>query len=54
MKIDDLEQFIDKAGRATYAGRGKKERNPERKGFAEMVFSEGDFNYRDSWTGYIR
>lgn len=54
MKLQDLLNFIDKARRATYAGGGEREKNPERKGFTEMVYQDGDFYYRDSWTGYIR
>lgn len=54
MNTNDLMQFIDKAGRATYAGGGEREKTPERKGFTEMVYQDGDFYYRDSWTGYIR
>lgn len=54
MNINELMDFIDKAGRATYAGGGTREKTPERKAFTEMVYQDGDFYYRDSWTGYIR
>lgn len=54
MNTDELISFIDKAGGATYAGGGEREKTPERIGFTEMVYQEGDFYYRDSWTGYIR
>lgn len=49
-----LFKFIDRAGKATYAGGGKEEANPERSGFIELTYSEGDFSYRDSYTGYYR
>lgn len=49
-----LFNFIDRAGKATYAGGGKREENPEREGFIELVYSEGVFDYRDSYTGYYR
>lgn len=54
MKLDLLVAFINKAAKATYAGGGKPEKYPERTGFTEMVYRDGDFYYRDSWTGYIR
>ena len=54
MNTKDLMHFVDIAGRATYAGGGKKEIYPERKDFTEMIYQEGDFYYRDSWTGYVR
>lgn len=54
MNITALTKFIATATGATYVGGGKKEKIPERQGFSEMVYTEGDFHYRDSWTGYIR
>ena len=51
---DELFEFIDRAGKATYAGGGKEVKEPERAGFIELEYSEGDFSYRDSYTGYIR
>lgn len=50
----ELFEFIDKAGKATYAGGGKHEKNPERSGFSELVYREGDWEYRDSYAGYSR
>lgn len=49
-----LLQFLERAGKATYAGGGKYEENPERPGFHELVYQEEKFSYRDSYTGYIR
>lgn len=48
-----LFDFIDKAGKATWVG-GGKEVNPERKDFHELEFKEGNFYYRDSYTGHYR
>lgn len=49
-----LFDFINRAGKATYVVGGKREEKPERDGFIEWVYSEGDFEYRDSFTGYYR
>ena len=54
MDLNKLQKFIQKAGEATYAGGGKEEENPERPRFKELVFIEGDWNYRDSYTGFFR
>ena len=48
---DDLFVFIDRAGKATFAGDGKPAETLERKGFTELEFSDGYFYYRDSYTG---
>ncbi len=50
---DELYEFIDRAGKATWAGNGEKIK-PERQGFDELEYSEGDFYYRDSYTGYTK
>jgi hypothetical protein len=49
----ELYEFIDRAGKATWAGDGEKI-TPEREGFDELEYSEGDFYYRDSFTGYTK
>lgn len=49
-----LQEFIERAGKATYAGDGKLEKVPQRPGFTELVYKEEEFSYRDSYTGYIR
>lgn len=51
---EELHGFIKKAASATYAGGGKPEETPERPGFTELVYSEGDFSYRDSYVGFYR
>lgn len=50
----ELFSFIDRAGKSTYAGGGERLENPERKDFIELEYSEGDFYYRDSYTGFYR
>lgn len=54
MNIDELKKFILKASAATYAGGGKEEEVPQRPGFKELVYTEGDWSYRDSYTGFYR
>lgn len=49
-----LTEFIDRAGKATYAGDGKYENKPQRPDFFELVYREGDWEYRDSYTGHSR
>jgi hypothetical protein len=53
MDIDlkKLAKFLVKAKKETYAT-GGKEAEPQRPGFKELEFSEGDFNYRDSYIGF--
>lgn len=51
---DELYQFIFAASSATYAGGGSYESVVERPGFLEMVFKQGDWYYRDSYTGFYR
>lgn len=57
MKINkkELQEFVDRAGKATYAGGGKKEEHSERPEFIELVYDEEPpLYYRDSYTGYFR
>ena len=51
---DELYQFIFRATASTYAGGGSYEQVVERPGFLEMVFQDGDWHYRDSYTGFYR
>lgn len=51
---DQLFAFIKRADHVTYAGNGKAEIIPERPGFIELTYAEGDLFYRDSYTGYYR
>lgn len=50
----ELYNFLKKAGAATYAGGGLYEKEPERSGFYELVYEEGNYHYRDSYTGHFR
>ena len=51
---EQLYNFIDKAGKATYAGQGKEAEKPERPGFTEFEYTDADFSYRDSYAGETR
>ncbi len=51
---DDLYNFIYRASSATYAGGGAYEKVSQRPGFLEMIFRDGDWHYRDSYTGFYR
>lgn len=51
---DELIAFIDRAGKATYAGGGKEEKQPQNTGFIELIYKEENLSYRDSYTGYMR
>jgi hypothetical protein len=50
--LKELAKFLVKAKRQTYAGEGR-EVTPERAGFKELEYSEGYYNYRDSYTGFF-
>lgn len=54
MDLNKLQEFVNKAGAATYAGGGEMEKIPEKPGFKELVYIEGDWNYRDSYIGFKR
>jgi hypothetical protein len=51
--LTKLNSFIGIAAKATYAGGGASV-TPWRKGFKELEYKDGDFYYRDSYTGYFR
>jgi len=50
--LDQLAKFLVKAKIQTYAGEGL-EVLPQRPGFKELEFIEGDFSYRDSYVGFF-
>lgn len=54
LDIPEFLKFLKTAAAATYAGGGKKEENPQRPGFIELRYIQGDFDYRDSYTGFYR
>jgi len=49
--LEELAKFLVKAKTNTYAA-GGKEIAPQRPGFKELEFSEGDWKYRDSYAGF--
>lgn len=53
-KKDNLSKFIHTAAAATYVGGGQPEKKPQRPGFTELIYSQGNFSYRDSYTGFTR
>jgi hypothetical protein len=54
MKINlkELSKFLVKAKKQTYAGESR-EIKPERPSFKELEYSEGNYDYRDSYTGFF-
>ncbi len=52
--LAELNQFIGKASKATFAGSGTTVEKPQRDGFEELEYTEGDWYYRDSYVGFIR
>jgi len=53
MKLSELSNFLVKAKKNAYAGDGK-EISPQRPGFIELEYQEGDWYYRDSYTGFFQ
>lgn len=50
---NDLETFSRKGLEKCYlSGKFEADPNPERKGFFEMTYEEGDWSYRDSFVGF--
>jgi hypothetical protein len=52
MHLEELAKFLVKAKRNAWAGNGK-EIKPQRPGFKELEFREGDWYYRDSYAGFF-
>jgi hypothetical protein len=52
MNPQTLNNFLNKASLATYAGDGKRVTS-DKKGFYDLEYREGDFYYRDSFAGYL-
>ena len=50
--LDELAKFLVRAKMQTYAGDGN-ELQPQRPGFKELEYVEGDLTYRDSYAGYF-
>lgn len=53
INIDDLKVFLKNSSSHTYAGDGK-EITPQRPGFIEMEYREGDWYLRDSYVGHFQ
>jgi len=51
--LNQLAKFLVRAKTQTYAGDGK-EITAQRPGFTELEFKEGDFEYRDSYSGFFQ
>lgn len=51
---EQLYAFIIKAGRSTYATSGVESVNYDKNGFKELLFTENDLTYKDTYTGFFR
>lgn len=51
INLNELRKFLVKAKISTYAGDGK-EVEPQRPGFKELEYKEGNYEYRDSYCGF--
>lgn len=51
INLNELRKFLVKAKISTYAG-GGKEVEPQRPGFKELEYKEGNYEYRDSYCGF--
>ncbi|HLD49515.1 MAG TPA: DUF5680 domain-containing protein [archaeon] len=51
INLEELARFLVKAKSRTYAGDGK-EIPPQRPGFKELEYVEGNLEYRDSYAGF--
>jgi len=53
INLAELAEFVAAASAATFAGNGK-ETKAQRPDFHEFLFDDGEWNYRDSYTGWYR
>ena len=53
MNLLELAKFLVKAKKKTYAGEGE-EISPQRPRFKELEYKEGDWYYRDSYSGFYQ
>ncbi|VVB61077.1 Uncharacterised protein [uncultured archaeon] len=51
--LKELNRFLGKATISTYAG-GGPEVDPEEPGFKELEFEDGEWCYKDSYTGFFQ
>ena len=54
MDTKKLFDFIQKAGRSTYATSGADSTSYEEGGFKTLRYTEGDYEYIDTYTGFFR
>lgn len=52
--LQDLFTFVDIAGKSTYAAGLPPLKKSERKDFFEYVFTQGDWDYKDSYVGHTK
>lgn len=52
--LQELQRFMSRASKATYASGGGTVNKPWRRGFNELEYREGDWYYRDSYAGFLR
>jgi len=53
-QLDELNRFLGKAKKSTYAGGGAILETSQRPGFIELEYDEKPWYYRDSFAGFIR
>jgi hypothetical protein len=51
--LKKLNSFLGRAALTTYAGGGPNV-DPDEPGFKELEYREGDWHYKDSYTGFFR
>lgn len=49
----ELLDFVVEAGQHGWAAESKREERPQRPNFKELVYERGEWQYRDSYTGYF-
>ncbi len=52
--MQQLRDFYSKSAKNTYAAGADHENVPERNAHKEIIYKEGDWFYRDSYSGYFR
>ena len=52
--LTNLFRFVDLASKSTYASGKPPEPTSERRDFIEYTFLQGDWSYRDSFTGHTK
>ena len=52
--LEELAQFLVRAKKQTYAAGDINKVSPQAPGFKEFEYTEGDWSYRDSYSGFYR